>query len=62
MIPVCYGRTGVALYRGEFADVWKGGHCGRDIAVKAMRMYPNSNLQKIIGVSCSLGPYRVLAN
>ena len=48
-IPVCYG--GVALYRGGFADVWKGEHCGRDVAVKVIRTYSNSDLQKIIGVS-----------
>ena len=49
-IPICYDRTGVALYRGGFADVWKGEHCGRDVAVKVIRTYSNSDLQKIIGV------------
>jgi len=37
--------------------VWKGEYCSRDVAVKVIRMYSNSDLQKIIGVSrwsCSL--------
>jgi hypothetical protein len=50
-IPVSYDRTGVALYRGGFGDVWKGKHCGRDVAVKVIRTYSNSDLQRIIGVS-----------
>ena len=50
-IPVCYDRTGDALYRGGFADVWKGEHCGREVAVKVLRTYSNSDLRKIIGVS-----------
>ena len=51
-IPVCYDRTGVALYKGGFADVWKGEHDGRGVAVKVLRMYSNSDLQKILGVRC----------
>jgi hypothetical protein len=51
-IPVCYHRTGTEIYRGGFADVWKGEHCGRDVAVKAIRIYSNISLQKIMGVSC----------
>jgi hypothetical protein len=56
-IPVCYDRTGTALYRGGFADVWKGQYCGRDVAVKVIRTYSNDDLQRVIGVgywSCSL--------
>ena len=56
-IPVCYDRTGTALYRGGFADVWKGQHCGRDVAVKVIRTYSDDDLQRVIGVrywSCSL--------
>jgi hypothetical protein len=51
-IPDCGDRTGVALFRGGFADVWKGEHRGRHVAVKVIRTYSNSDLQKIIGVSC----------
>jgi hypothetical protein len=49
-IPVCYDRTGTALYRGGFADVWKGQHCGRDVAVKVIRTYSDDDLQRVIGV------------
>jgi len=61
-IPVFYDRTGIALYRGGFADVWKGVHCGRDVAVKVIRTYSNSDLQKIIGVSCWLYSISVRLN
>jgi len=50
-VPICYDRTGDALYRGGYADVWKGECCGRDVAVKVIRTYSTSDLQKIIGVS-----------
>ena len=49
-VPICYDRTGDPLYRGGYADVWKGECCGRDVAVKVIRTYSNSDLQKIIGV------------
>ena len=51
-IPVSFERTGDALYRGGFADVWKGEHCGPDVAVKVIRIYSDSDLQRVIGVSC----------
>ena len=50
-IQVRYNQTGTALYRGGFADVWKGEHCGQDVAVKVIRTYSDDELQKIIGVS-----------
>jgi len=50
-IPLSCERNGDALYRGGFADVWKGEHGGRDVAVKVMRIYSNSDLQKVIRVS-----------
>ena len=53
-VPVCCDRTGDALYSGGFADVWKGEHRGRDVAVKVIRTHSKSDLQKIIGVSCWL--------
>lgn len=49
-IPVCYDRASDALFRGGYADVWKGEHCGRDVAVKVIRLYSTSDLRKIIGV------------
>jgi len=60
-IPISYNRTGDALYRGGFADVWKGKHRGRDVAVKVIRIYSNSDLRKVIGVSfrlCFLSAYQ----
>ena len=51
-IPVCFDHTAYPLYRGGYADVWKGEHCGRDVAVKVIRTYSRSKLKKIIGVSC----------
>ena len=58
-IPLCYDRQVFPLYSGGFADVWKGEHRGRDVAVKVIRT-PSStdlqNLQKIIGVSYTIFP------
>ena len=51
---VRYDRDSVVLYRGGFGDVWKGEYSGRDVAVKVIRTYSNSDLQKMIGVSCWL--------
>ena len=34
--------------------MWKGEYNGRDVAVKVIRTYSNSDLQKIIGVGCWL--------
>jgi len=45
-----YDRTSIALYRGGSAEVWKGLYCGRDVAVKVIMTYSNSDLRKIIGV------------
>jgi len=55
-IPVSCGQTGDALYRGGFADVWKGEHCGQEVAIKVIRIYSDSDLQKVIGVSYQLCP------
>lgn len=51
-IPVCYDRSGSALYRGEYVDVWKGEYCGREVMVKVTRAFSNSRLLRVIGVSC----------
>ena len=45
------------MYRGGFADVWKGEHRGQDVAVKVLRTYLNSDLQKITGVGYRLCPF-----
>ena len=49
-ILVCYDRMGSALYRGGFAGVWKGEYRGQNVAIKVIRTYTNSDLQKVIGV------------
>ena len=53
-VPICYDRNGHALYKGGSADVWKGEHCGRDVAVKVLRVYSTGELQKLIDVSSRL--------
>jgi hypothetical protein len=38
--------------RGGFADVWKGQHDGREVAVKVLRVYFTSDFEQIRRVSC----------
>ena len=54
-IPLCYDRSGDALYSGGYADVWMGEHQGRKVAVKVLRIFSTSNLDKITSVGRSLG-------
>ena len=49
-IPLCYNRLDTPLYRGGFADVWKGEYQGRPVAVKALRVYSTSDFAKITRV------------
>ncbi|KAF9791125.1 kinase-like domain-containing protein [Thelephora terrestris] len=51
-IPICYDRTSDVLYSGGYADVWKGKHCGQDVAVKVIRTFSNSDFGKVIGRFC----------
>ncbi|KAF9644869.1 kinase-like protein [Thelephora ganbajun] len=51
-IPLCYDRQGIALFQGGFADVWKGKHCGRDVAVKVIRAHSYKDLQRMVGRFC----------
>jgi hypothetical protein len=52
MVLDCYDRNGDPLYRGGYADVWKGEHAGQDVAVKVIRAYSSHDLQKVIKVGC----------
>ena len=50
-IPHCYDRSEDALYSGGYSDVWMGEHQDRKVAVKVLRIYTTSNLDKIVSVS-----------
>jgi hypothetical protein len=50
-IEVSYDLSDVAYGHGGFADVWKGKYGDREVAVKVLRMYANSNLQEVTRVS-----------
>ena len=43
-------RDNIVLYRGGFGDVSKREHQGRDVAIKRLRIYDTSDLQKVIRV------------
>ena len=49
-ISVRYDRTADALYRGGCGDVWKGLYHDQEVAVKVIRTYSDSDLQKVVGV------------
>lgn len=50
--PLCYDPKEDPLYHGGFADVWKGQHLGRDVAVKVLRLYPKDDLTRTRNVGC----------
>ena len=50
-IPICYKPSDVPLYRGGFADVWKGEHKGRHVAVKVLKVYSTDEIGKVTSVS-----------
>ena len=50
-IPLSYNRSDTPLYRGGYADVWKGAHQGSHVAVKVLRVYSTSDFDKITTVS-----------
>jgi len=43
--------TGAPLCRSGFGDVWKRGYRGQEVAVKVLRRYTDSDLQKFTRVS-----------
>jgi hypothetical protein len=51
-IPLCYDRSGTAMYSGGFADVWEGEYLGCKVAVKVLRVHSMSNFGKITSVGC----------
>ena len=40
-----------ALTAGQYGDVWKGVFAGRQVAVKVLKLYMNSNISKHLKVS-----------
>ena len=55
-VSVRYDPAKPPLYRGGFGDVWKGEYCGREVAIKVIKTYSNTELQKVRGVSRWLNP------
>jgi hypothetical protein len=53
-VSVCYDQSSNALFRGGYADVWKGDYSGQDVAVKVIRTYSNDELRKITIVGFSI--------
>ncbi|KAF9779225.1 kinase-like domain-containing protein [Thelephora terrestris] len=51
-IPICYNRFDAPLYRGGFADVWKGQFQGSDVAVKVLRLYATTDFAKVASRFC----------
>ena len=50
-VELCYDPASAPLCGGGFADVWKGKCRGLEVAVKVLRKYPDSDLEKITHVS-----------
>jgi len=51
-IPLCFDQSnGYPLYSGGYADVWVGKHQGCEVAVKVLRVYSESDLDKTTSVS-----------
>ena len=46
MIPLCYDKADPPLWRGSYADLWKGRYYGRDVAAKTLRVHKASNLDR----------------
>jgi hypothetical protein len=61
-IPLCYNREDNPLYRGGYADVWKGEYNGCDVAVKVLRVYSTSDFGKIASVGSRDLPMSVYAS
>ena len=53
-VQIRYGRPSNPLYRGGYADVWKGRYRGQDMAVKVIRTYATDDLREITHVRCSI--------
>ena len=47
-----YDRAGSPLYRSGYADIWRGEYCGRDVAVKTLRVHRTKDSDQIARVGC----------
>ena len=50
-IPLCYDQREDPLCCGWFADVWKGQHNGQEVAAKVLKIYKDSDRERIRRVS-----------
>ena len=51
-IELCEDSPGILMYGGGFGDVWKREHRGQAVAVKVLRTFAASDLQKTTRVGC----------
>ena len=51
-IELPHNPTDAPAAFGGLGDVWKSEYCGREVAVKVMRMYRRENLESNTRVSC----------
>jgi len=58
-ISFCYDPSEPAIYRGGFADVWKGEYNGQEVSAKVLRVYLTGNLEKTRKVGCPQLPVHV---
>ena len=49
-----------AVAYGGFGDVWRGTYSGRDVAIKALRVYKNDDVYKVKRVALSVAITREL--
>ncbi|KAF9642287.1 kinase-like protein [Thelephora ganbajun] len=47
VLPLCYDPKENPLFQGEFTDVWKGKHRGREVAARVLRMYSIDDPEQI---------------
>lgn len=51
VISASWDKTGVALCHGGFSDIWKGTFCGKEVAIKVLKLYQCSDYDQIKNVS-----------
>ncbi|KAF9642812.1 kinase-like protein [Thelephora ganbajun] len=51
-IPLCYDQADTPLYHGGYAEVWKGRHQEREVAVKVLKVYSTSDFDQITRRFC----------